>query len=738
MSCPGKGFRHGQLLLNLLEACSTIRSFDTIKCLHALSITIGPIPKQSIFIHNNIIFSYISLGEVLHARKVFDALPCRTVVSYNTLITAYCRRGDVNDAWRLLSSMRGSGFAPTQYTLTGLLSCEFLNLSQGVQLQALSIRNGLFDADSFVGTALLGLFGRHGCWDEVFSVFEYMSQKSLVTWNSMMSLLGRNGFVEECKILFHDLVRTGMSLSEGSFVAVLSGLVDSEEDLEYGEQIHGLMVKCGFDCEITAVNSLISAYVRCKAMFAVEGLFEQVPVQNVVSWNIVINALVKSERPMKALDLFFNMVSRGLMSTQATFVAVIESCTSLRNLVCGESVHAKVIRSGFDSDVVVGTALVEFYAKCDKIISAHKCFDQIEEKNLISWNALIVGYSNISSSTAILLLREMLQLGYSPNEFCFSAVLKSSSVSNLHQLHGLIIRAGYGSNEYVLSSLVMSYTRNGLINEAVSFVKEFNNPLPVVSSNIIAGIYNRTCQYSETIKLLVLLEKPDVVSWNIVISAWARVNDYEKVFALFKYMHSACIRPDSYSFMSVLSGCTKLCCLDFGSSLHGLVIKTNLGKYDTFLGNVLIDMYGKCGSIDSSVKIFEEIMQKNIITWTTLITALGLNGYAYEAVMQFRNMELMGLKPDVLALRAVLSSCRYGGLVEEGIEIFSQMGASYGMPPEHDHYHCMVDLLSKNGQIREAEKIIASMPFPPNASIWRSFLEGCKNLQIDLCTEKLH
>ncbi|XP_020214928.1 pentatricopeptide repeat-containing protein At3g58590 [Cajanus cajan] len=726
MSCHGQGFRHGQLLLNLLEVCSTIRSLDATKCLHALSITMGHIPKQSIFIHNNIISSYVSLGEVLHARKVFDALPQRTVVSYNTLINAYCRRGDVDDAWNLLSHMRGSGFSPTQYTLTGLLSCELLNLSRGVQLQGLSIKSGLFYADAFVGTALLGFLGRHGCWDEVFLAFEGMPQKSLVTWNSMMSLLARNGFVEESKVLFCDLVGTGASLSEGSFVAVLSRL----DDLEYAGQIHGLMVKCGFGGDVTAVNSLISAYVRCKAMFAMERLFEQVPVENVVSWNTVIDALVKSERPVMALELFLNMASRGLMPSQATFVAVIESCTSLRNLVCGESVHAKVIRSGFESDVIVGTSLVDFYAKCDRFISAHKCFDRIEEKNVVSWNTLMLGYSNSCTSTSILLLQEMLQLGYSPNEFSFSAVLKSSSISNLLQLHGLIIRSGYECNEYVLGSLVMAYTRNGLINEALSFLKEFNNPLPVVPSNIIAGIYNRTCQYHETVKLLSLLENPDVVSWNIVISACARSNSYNEVFAFFKHMHSASIYPDSYTFMSLLSVCTKLCRLDLGSSLHGLVIKTNLGNNDTFLGNVLVDMYGKCGSIDSAVKVFEEIMHKNIITWTTLITALGLNGYACEAVMRFQNMESTGLKPDALALRAVLSSCRYGGLVSEGMEIFRQMGTSYGIAPEHDHYHCIVDLLAKNGQIKEAEKIIASMPFPPNANIWRSFLEGYSRQEI--------
>ncbi|KAK7270552.1 hypothetical protein RIF29_23776 [Crotalaria pallida] len=721
--------QHGRPLLNFLKSCNTILSLRKTKLLHALSITMGPIPNQSIFLHNNLISLYLSHGELLHARNLFDVMPQRTVVSYNTIITAYSRCGYVDDAWNLLSDMRGGGFVPTQHTLTPFLSCESLNLSQGLQLLALSVKSGVFVADAFVGTALLGLFGRHGCLDEAFFTFEDMPHKSLVTWNSMLTLLSRNGAVEDCKVLFRALVRMGIALSEGSFVAILTGLIGAEHDLEHGEQIHGLMTKCGFDHEIIAVNSLIAVYLNCKAMFLAKRLFEQIPVQNVVSWNMIIGALAKNERPLMAFELFSNMLSRGLEPSQATFVAVLYSCISLENSVHGESVHAKVIRSGFESDVVVGTALVDFYAKCDKLLSAHNCFNQIEEKNVVSWNALMLGYSNICSSTSILLLREMLQLGYFPNEFSFSAVLKASSVSDLHQLHGLVIKMGYENHEYVLSALVMAYTRNGLVNEALSFVKEFTNPLPVVPSNIIAGIFNRSGQYYESVKLLSLLENPDVESWNLVISACARINNYNEVFELFKHMHSARIPLDKYTFVSVLSVCTKLCSLPLGSSLHGLSMKTNV-TCDIFLCNILIDMYGKCGSIDSSVKVFKEMADRNVITWTALISALGLNGYAHEALKRFQNMELTGLKPDALALRAVLSACRHGGLVSEGMEIYKQMGTIYGIQPEHDHYHCMVELLAKNGQTKEAEKIIASMPFPPTANIWRSFLEGYKRQEI--------
>ncbi|KAK7312865.1 hypothetical protein VNO77_37063 [Canavalia gladiata] len=417
---------------------------------------------------------------------------------------------------------------------------KVLNAHKDIQLKALSLKNGLFHADAFMGTALLGLFVRYGYLDEAFLVFEDMPLKSLVTWNSRLSLLTCNEFVKDHKILFRELLWMGVSMSGGSFIFVLFELVDSE-DIEFGEQIHGLMVKFGFGSEITAVNSLISVYV------------------------------------------------------------------SLRNMVCGEVVHAAVIKSDFESDIIVGTVLVDFYAKCDKLISSHMCFDRIKEKNVISWNVLILGYSNIFSSTSILLLQEMVQLGYSPNEFLFLTILKSLSISNLHQLHGLVIKTWYGSYGYILSSLVMAYIRNGLINEALSFVKEFNNSIPVIPSNIIAGIYNRTCQYYETIKFLSLLEKYDVVSWNIVISVYARSNN---------------------------------------------------------------------------------------------------------------NNEQCFLLAD------------YGGLVSEDIGIFSQIGTDYRISPELDHYHCIVDLLAKNGQIKEAEKIIRCIPFPPNSNIWCSFLEACMRNEI--------
>ncbi|KAF2295073.1 hypothetical protein GH714_031349 [Hevea brasiliensis] len=460
-------------------------------------------------------------------------------------------------------------------------------------------------------------------------------------------------------------------------------------------------------------------------MHLAEKTFEEAACTDVVTWNTIIGALAKNKKPREALEQFLKMYENGIMPNQTTFVSLISSCANLLIPMYGEFVHAKIIMHALETDVYVGSALVDYYAKCGKLDDAKRCFVTINEKNEVSWNALIQGCANKCPSASISLLLEMLQCGYRPNEFSFSAVLKSSSKLEIQQLHCLIIRMGYEDNEYVLASLISSYGRNGLISDVPVFIAASETPLSAVPSNNIAGIYNRSGQYHEALKLLSQLEEPDDVSWNIVIAACARNRNYKEVFELFKHMLMARIHPDNYTYVSLISVCSKICDLALGSSVHGFLIKINFSFCDAFVCNVLIDMYGKCGCLGSSVKIFNGMTDRNLITWTALISALGINGCAYEALERFKEMEYLGFRPDKVAFIAALTACRHGALVREGIELFEKMN-SYGIEPEMDHYHCFVDLLVRNGHVREAEKVISSMPFPPNPYIWRSFLEGCK------------
>ncbi|XP_065876188.1 pentatricopeptide repeat-containing protein At3g58590 [Euphorbia lathyris] len=730
MTFNGDFIKHHHRLLQLLQACTRVRSLYTTKPLHALTITLGPNPEQPTFLFNNIISLYASLGELPMAHKVFENMPQRTIVSYNSIINSYCRFDHLEEAWGIFCQLKYSGFRPNNFTIAGLLSCASMDLCCGLQLQALSMKNGLFLSDVFVGTALLGLFGRWGFLDEAFQVFDDMPVKSLMTWNSMISLFAHHGFVEDCMLAFCEIARNHCSLSECSFVSVLSGLV-CEKHLEFGEQVHCLVIKTGFDNKVSVMNSLISLYAKCLSIHLAERLFEEAGSRDVVTWNTMFNAMAKINQPRKALHYFSKMwLDMNIIKpNQATLLSLISSCADLELSRYGEFVHGQIIIHGLQSDVYVGSALVDYYAKCDRFDDARRCFDNIHEKNVVSWNALILSYANRCSSASMSLLLDMLRFGYRPNEFSFSAVLKASSAVEQQQLHCLIVKMSYENNEYVLSSLISSYGRNGPISNALVLITVYETATAVVPSNIIAGIYNRSGQYHRTLKLLSELEEPDNVSWNIAVAACARNGNYKEVMELFKYMLMAQIHPDNYTYMSILSVCSKTCDLALGSSIHGFLIKTNFSSCDAFVCNTLIDMYGKCGCHESAVKIFNTATNRNLITWTALISALGINGHAHEALERFKEMEDTGLRPDKVAFIAALSACRHSALVKEGTILFEKM-VSYGIAPEMDHYHCLVDLLARHGHVKEAEKVISRMPFPPNASILRSFLEGCKRYVI--------
>ncbi|KAL2476693.1 Pentatricopeptide repeat-containing protein [Abeliophyllum distichum] len=686
----------------------------------------GSIPRQQpVFVHNNIIKNYASFGDFYSGCKLFDEMSLRNVVSYNTMISACCQNGFLEGAWKLFSNMRKCDFKPTQFTFGGLLSCDSLAIFEGMQLQAQIEKNGLFCADPFPGTALLSMYGRHGCLDESIGVFESMPEKNLVSWNCMISLFGQMGLVENCLFMLRDLMRSEIGVSEYSFLGILS-CCDRENELQLGEQMHGAVIKFGFDCVASVSNSLLNMYAKCDSTCSAEKYFKQVPVKDIVSWNTLIGAMVKSATPARAFALFLEMCVHGFLPNETTFVNVLNSCTTTQTSRYGELIHAKMIKKRFESDVYTGSGLVDFYAKCDKVEEAHLCFDEITEKTSVSWNSLMLGYSKRDFSVSVRLLKDMIYLGSQPNEFSFSIVIKSSLPLELFQLHALTIKMGYQENAYVSSSLISSYARNGFVSDALIFVASDNMPLSVASSNVIAGIYNRTGQYERTQELFALVEEPDIVSWNILIAACSRNGDYKEVFELLDHMRRALVSPDNYTYVSLFSVCTKLCNLALGSSLHGLIMKTRFKSCDTFVCNIMIDMYGKCGSPESSVKIFNEITKRNVISWTALISALGLHGHAIEALNKFREMEAEGFWPDKVAFLAVLSSCRHAGDVEQGMELFGQMKSKYRVEPEMDHYLLVVDLLARYGYLKEAERLILGMPFPPNALIWRSFLEGCK------------
>lgn len=144
------------------------------------------------------------------------------------------------------------------------------------------------------------------------------------------------------------------------------------------------------------------------------------------------------------------------------------------------------------------------------------------------------------------------------------------------------------------------------------------------------------------------------------------------------------------------------------------------------LGTVLVDMYGKCGSISKALKVFKDMPEKNVYSCNSMITGLAMNGSERQALTFFWKMQLMGLEPNAITFIGLLSACSHSGLINEGQQFFDMMTRVYGIRPLEEHYGCMVDLLGRAGLIKEAVDFVERMPVEPHPGLWGALAGACR------------
>jgi pentatricopeptide repeat protein len=210
------------------------------------------------------------------------------------------------------------------------------------------------------------------------------------------------------------------------------------------------------------------------------------------------------------------------------------------------------------------------------------------------------------------------------------------------------------------------------------------------------------------------------------------------------------VEPDQVVVTVALSACADTGGLEMGEWIHDFVRRKQGMKIDLCLNNALINMYAKCGDIVNARKLFDSTSNKDVTTWTSMIVGHALHGQAHEALQLFSQMNTgrdkknssssnFIVSPNDVTFIGVLMACSHAGLVEEGKCHFRSMTEVYGIQPREPHFGCMVDLLCRNGNLRDAYDFIMEMPVPPNAVIWRTLLGACSlHGDLELGTEVRH
>ncbi|XP_042495118.1 pentatricopeptide repeat-containing protein At5g66520-like [Macadamia integrifolia] len=353
---------------------------------------------------------------------------------------------------------------------------------------------------------------------------------------------------------------------------------------------------------------------------------------------------------------------------------------------------------------------------------------------------MIRAYSKIPSSQESLhLFHRMLVLDASkavvPDNYTFTFVITSCSHQNLivygEIIHGQVIKSGFESDIFVGNSLVNMYSVFVKMNDSQKLFDEMLHRDVFTWTSLLGG-YIKLGEMGTASELFSEMPERNNVSWAVMIAGYVSGGRYTAALRCFHDMFcDDKVKPNEMVLVCVLSACAHIGALDQGEWIHAYIDRTRVRKSSN-ISTALIDMYAKCGRIGCATQAFNAASDRNVLTWTSMITGLSIHGLGKDALQVFSQMVDEGLKPNNVTLVGVLNGCSHSGLVDEGLLTFHNMESLWGISPTIEHYGCLIDLLGRAGHLERAFEIAKSMPMKPDVVIWRALLSACR-VHGDVC-----
>ncbi|KAI5080293.1 hypothetical protein GOP47_0005772 [Adiantum capillus-veneris] len=357
--------------------------------------------------------------------------------------------------------------------------------------------------------------------------------------------------------------------------------------------------------------------------------------------------------------------------------AALKACARNGNLTEGRLLHDQVIRSGHDSNAVVGTSIVDMYAKCGSFGEACRTFDTYPHRDLVSWNAFISACIDHNSCSLVLdCFRNMQQVaGFSPNKVSFGLALKACGVENMlwqgRLVHEHIIRCGIVIDETCGSSLIDMYAKCGDLDDAQT--------------------------------LFMTLPYKNVFAWGALMAGYVQHGQGAAVLELFEEMESKAIRPSAAIYSCVLKACGSLKHLEKGKLVHDQIMDHGLGS-DQIINNALMDMYAKCGDFEEAFKVLDKLPHQNEWSWGAIIGGYMQRGCSLLALEVFEKMQKRGVKPNKVIYSCVLKACGDIGATDEG-RVLHQWIIVDSVESNEEVYNSLIGMYASFGSLAEAWKI---------------------------------
>lgn len=603
----------------------------------------------------------------------------------------------------VLHSLRQQNLDSRTYVKLFQRCIEVRNVSLGKQVRDHIVRSGR-PLNVYELNTLVKLYAHCGSVEGARRVFDSIVDKTVVSWNAMIAGYAQLGHAKEAFALFRQMVEERLDPNTISYLTVLDAC-SSPAALHWGKEVHVHARNAGFVSDFRVGTALVNMYVKGGSMEDARQVFDELRQRDVSAFNVIIGGYAKSGDGEKAFEFFHGMQQEGMKPTRISYLSILEACSGPKGLAWGKAVHSLCIKAGVLHDIRLATAVIRMYTNCGSIQDARKVFDKLVVRDVVSWTVMIEGYAgNGHLEDAFGMFAMMRKEGIQPDKVTYMHILNacasSANVKYGREAHSQVEKAGFGTDLLVSTALIHMYAKCGAVRDA-------------------RQVFDK-------------MVRRDVVSWSSMIGGYAENGCGKEALEIFQQMKLEGEVPDRVTYINILNVCVNPGALDLGKEIHSQTVKAGLVSHIP-LGNALINMYSKCGSVEGARQVFDFMCNRDVITWNAMIGGYAQHGYAPEALELLEGMLKEKVKPNSVTFVGVLTACSRAGFVTEGRHIFASLLQHHGIVPTMELNGCMVDLLGRAGQLDEAEQFINSMPLEATASIWSSLLGACRihgNLEV--------
>ncbi|CAI0440476.1 unnamed protein product [Linum tenue] len=476
---------------------------------------------------------------------------------------------------------------------------------------------------------------------------------------------------------------------------------------------HCQVIKVGTLSDIYTANNLLNRYVRCRScgLDVACKLFEEMPQRDAVTWNTMITGYVNSGNLKTAWEVQIYKGRCGFYADLYNFGSLLKGVALAGWIEAGEQLHSLIVKMGFEESVYAGSALLDMYAKCGRVDDALIVFQDMPQRNSVSWNAIISGFVKLGDrGTAFWLFGCMEKQGVSHDDGSLSPLLTLLDDADFYkstmQLHCKSIKCGVEFENTVCNATITAYSECGSLEDAERLFD--------------GAVFSQ-----------------DTVTWNSMLGAYLAHDKEEAAYGLFMEMQELGFEPDIYTYTSILSACSERT-LHLGKSLYGLVIKKGL-QHSVPICNAVMAMYISCNDklMQDALAVFQSMESKDRVSWNSILTGFSQSGLSEDALKFFKHMRSL-LDTDHYSFSAALRSCSDLATLQLGQQIHA-LTVKSGLQSNNFVASALIFMYSKCGMLEDAKKSFDETTKDVSIT-WNSILfayaqHGQANVALDLFSE---